>query len=252
MKKCVLVTGSSGGIGSAIVRRFSHDNYFVIGLDKNKKKAVNIKNYEFVKVDLQAFVKSEDYKKNITKSIRDLLPDGLENFVVINNAATQILGDIDELNWSDWDTSFSVNTYAPFFLVKEFKSELKAFNGKVINISSIHSKLTKKEFSCYAASKAALESLTRSLAIELSPSGICVNSIAPAAISTEMLLEGFLGATDKLAKLEECHPANIIASPDELANFVNTVASFEGKFLTGSNIPFNGGIESVLHDPSLL
>ena len=82
----------------------------------------------------------------------------------------------------------AVNLVAPFFLTQGLIDILIASNGHVINMSSIHAKLTKTNFTCYATSKAALEALTRSLALELSAKGVSVNAIAPAAIATQMLL----------------------------------------------------------------
>ena len=138
---------------------------------------------------------------------------------------------------------------APFFLVQGLLEELKSSHGHVINVSSIHAKLTKPRFTCYAASKAALEALTRSLAIELSPLGISVNAIAPAAISTEMLKAGFNHAPEKLSELERCHPSKNIGTPEDIAAFIHMSTNHSGKFLTGSVIDYNGGIAGVLHDP---
>ena len=123
-------------------------------------------------------------------------------------------------------------------------------NGCVINISSIHARLTKSDFSCYAASKAALESLTRSLAIELSGRGVSVNAISPAAISTEMLKEGFAKTPHKLEELESFHPSGSIGTPEQLATFVKSISEQRGGFLTGSVLEFNGAIGGKLHDPN--
>ncbi len=156
---------------------------------------------------------------------------------------------MSELSWDDWDITLSVNTVAPFFFVQGFLEELTKTHGHVINISSIHSRLTKADFTCYAASKAALETLTKSLALELSIKGISVNAIAPAAIATKMLKDGFAATPEKLKELESYHPTGRIGSPEELASFVKSISEQKGNFLAGSIIDFSGGISSKLHDP---
>ena len=153
------------------------------------------------------------------------------------------------MNWGDWDKTLTVNAVAPFFLLQGFLEQLIKTHGHVINISSIHSRLTKANFSCYATSKAAVEALTRSLALELSAKGVSVNAIAPAAIATQMLKDGFAESPEKLKELESYHPAGMIGSPEELAAFVKSVTEQKGGFLTGSVLEFNGGIAGRLHDP---
>ena len=248
MPKFAVITGSSGGIGSALVDAFLSDNYSVVGIDTTDSGRNSVGFME-IHADLFEFTKNENYREQILNQINNHLPERLDDFFLINNAAVQILNPVSKLNLSDWDKTLTVNTMAPFFLVQGFLEQLIKTHGHVINISSIHSKLTKVQFSCYAASKSALESLTRSLAIELSPKGVSVNAIAPAAISTEMLKHGFVNATHKLRELESYHPSGIIGSPEQLASFVKSITDQKGGFLTGSVLEFNGGIGGVLFDP---
>ena len=169
--------------------------------------------------------------------------------MLINNAAEQILKSVAEIQWLDWENSLAVNTVAPFFLVQGLIKELIEARGHVINISSIHAKLTKTKFTCYGASKAALEAVTRSLALELSPLGISVNAVAPAAISTKMLKASFKDKPEKLRELESYHPSRGIGAPAQVALFVKTITDQQGGFLTGTVLEFNGGIACRLHDP---
>ena len=249
MSKFAVITGSSGGIGCALVDAFLNDNYSVVGIDITDSGRNSVGFLE-INADLYEFAKNENYRQQILNQINNHLPERLDDFVLINNAAIQILNPVSKLKWSDWDKTLTVNTMAPFFLVQGLLEQLTKTHGHVINISSIHSKLTKANFSCYATSKAGLEALTRSLAIELSPKGVSVNAIAPAAIFTEMLKEGFLNAPHKLKELKSYHPSGTIGSPEHLASFVKSVTEQKGGFLTSSVLEFNGGIASCLHDPS--
>lgn len=248
MSKFAVITGSSGGIGSTLVDAFLSDNYFVVGID-SASSGQNSDGFLEIKADLYQFSKDENFRVKILNQVKDVLPKKLDDFVLINNAAVQILNTVSELSWNDWDKTLTVNTVAPFFLVQGFLEQLIKTNGHVINISSIHSKLTKANFSCYASSKAALDALTRSLALELSVKGVSVNAIAPAAIATQMLKDGFAEAPEKLKELESYHPAGMIGSPEQLAIFVKSVTEQRGGFLTGSVLEFNGGMAGKLHDP---
>ena len=248
MSKFVVITGSSGGIGSALVDAFLSDNYSVVGIDSTDSGRNSVGFVE-INADLCEFTKNENYREQILNQIKNHLPERLDDFVLINNAAVQILNPVSKLNLSDWDKTLTVNTMAPFFLVQGFLEQLIKTHGHVINISSIHSRLTKANFSCYATSKAALEALTRSLALELSVNGISVNAIAPAAIATQMLKDGFAEEPEKLKELENYHPAGMIGSPEQLGVFVKSITEQRGGFLTGSVLEFNGGIAAKLHDP---
>lgn len=251
MSKFVVITGSSGGIGSALVQTYLKDGYCVIGLDRCNSGSQSEGNFIEINLNLEEFSKNKHYREKILDQIKSYLPKELKEFILINNAAEQIVKNIFDLDWQDWQSSFAVNTIAPFFLAQGLIENLRKTHGHIINISSIHSKLTKVNFSCYAASKSALESLTRSLALELSPEGISVNAIMPAAIATKMLKEGFFNAPDKFKELERYHPARSIGTPKQLAAFVKSITKLRGEFLTGSIIDFTGGISGQLSDPDI-
>jgi len=231
------------------VNTYYDDNFYVVGLDNKTSGNNNLKNFIEIDCDLTKFAKEKIYRNQISSLIKDSIPKDLKEFNIVNNAADQILKPVTKLEWEDWEKSLAVNSIAPFFVIKELLDILNSTNSHIINISSIHGKLTKSNFAAYAASKAALESITRSLAIELSPNGISVNCVAPAAIMTDMLKLSFNGNKRKLKDLENRHPAKKIASPSELAIFIKSLTDSKGKFLTGSVINFSGGISNLLNDP---
>jgi NAD(P)-dependent dehydrogenase (short-subunit alcohol dehydrogenase family) len=248
MTKVALITGSGGGVGSALIKAYVEDRFFVIGLDKNQDHDDDL-NYKYLNIELLNFSKEKVYRANKVNEILNLLPTKISEFVLINNAAEQIIKPLTDINWDDWEKSIAVNTVAPFFLAQSFRDQLTASCGHVINITSIHAKLTKSYFTCYATSKAALEAVTRSLALELSPVGVSVNAVAPAAISTEMLKSGFNNTPEKYRDLKDYHPSKSIGAPEDVANFVKSISDHRSGFLTGSVLEFNGGIGGKLHDP---
>ena len=250
MSKVAVITGSSGGIGRALVKTYLNDGYFVLGLDISPSKSPVSEFYAEIDVNLLMFSKDTAYRDSVLGKIKERLPHKVNKFVLINNAAEQILKSVAEIEWQDWENSLAVNTVAPFFLVQGLTAELIESCGHVINISSIHAKLTKTKFTCYSASKSALEAVTRSLALELSPLGVSVNAIAPAAISTEMLKASFNDKSEKLLELESYHPSASIGTPAQVALLVKTITDQQGGFLTGAILEFNGGIAGRLHDPN--
>jgi NAD(P)-dependent dehydrogenase (short-subunit alcohol dehydrogenase family) len=250
MNKVAIITGSSGGIGQALVKTYRNDGYLVMGLDKKPLKNQDSDGFVHLTTNLLSLAKEQEYRDTLVGDIRRHLPDVIDDLVVVNNAAEQILNPVKEIKWDDWERSLGVNAIAPFFLVQSLIDVLTISRGHIINVTSIHAKLTKPNFICYAASKATLEAITRSLAIELSPLGISVNSVAPAAIATDMLMAGFEDKPEKLKRLNECHPVKKIGCPSELAGFIKMITDQKGGFLTGSVLEFNGGIGGVLYDPS--
>lgn len=249
MSKVAIITGSSGGIGQALVETYRSDGYLVVGLDKNPLKIKDSNGFVHLTTNLLSLAKEPEYRDMIVGDIKRHLPEVINDFVVVNNAAEQILNPVEEITWSDWERSLGVNAVAPFFLVQSLIDLLTINRGHIINVTSIHAKQTKKGFSCYAASKAALESITRSFSVELSLRGISINSIAPAAIATKMLFSGFHGETEKLKGLEACHPSNSIGNPSDIAQLIKSITDHKSGFLTGAVIEFNGGISGWLNDP---
>ena len=120
--------------------------------------------------------------------------------------------------------------------------------GSVVNMGSIHAKLTKPAFISYATSKTALLGLTQSIAVDCG-SRIRVNAIQPAATATEMLLAGFEGKPEAFRALKKFHPTNSIAEPLEIAKAVEFLLSDSIPFTNGAVLDINGGIGFRLHDP---
>jgi NAD(P)-dependent dehydrogenase (short-subunit alcohol dehydrogenase family) len=167
---------------------------------------------------------------------------------LINNAAVQIVKPSAALTTDDWNRTLNVNLLAPFLLTQALLDELTASHGAVVNISSIHAMQTKPGFVAYATSKAALNGLTRSLAVDLG-GRVRVNSICPAAIDTPMLREGFAGREESFDRLAQMHPAGRIGEPAEVAALAVFLASDASAFMTGADIAIDGGIGARLRDP---
>ncbi len=242
-----IITGAAGGIGQALVRAFDQAGYAVIATDIMTPPDDLPCKY-FIKADLQQTVTDEAYAKELFAEIRKQL-NGSPLKVLVNNAATQILGKVENLTRDDWRATLDINLLAPFFWTQALLSELEAAQGSVINIGSIHARLTKRKFAAYATSKAALSGLTRSLALEVG-NRVRVNVIEPAAIDTDMLRAGFEGNDDGFMQLERYHPTQSIGRAEEIGRLAIMLASDEQQFMNGAVLQLDGGIGGCLHDPS--
>lgn len=241
-----VITGAAGGIGQAMVQEFAANGYTVIATDRVPAPE-SLGAHHYLQADLARTVEDEAYADEIFNQIKTWL--GSAGLVaLINNAAVQILGGADNLTRSDWQLTLNVNLVAPFIWTQALLPALEKAKGSVVNISSIHAKLTKNDFVAYATSKAALSGMTRALAVDLG-SRVRVNAIEPAAIETEMLKNGFESKPELYRHLQKCHPVQRIGLPAEVARLAVLLVDKNIAFMHGSCISIDGGIGHALMDP---
>jgi NAD(P)-dependent dehydrogenase (short-subunit alcohol dehydrogenase family) len=241
MKK-VIITGVLGGIGSSLAKTFKENDYYVIGFDVRDQPSEWCDT--FVQFDLEKYCRDEAYQNSMHTYFFEIFP---ELDVLINNAAVQILGSVEEIRLSDWNHTLDVNLTGPMLLSQHFFSRLEKSNGCIINISSIHHQLTKKRFVAYATSKSALVGLTKAMSVDFQ-GRVRVNCISPAAIDTPMLLDGFANEQGKIDELNKLHPAQRIGKPEEVSHLALLLAESKLGFINGANILIDGGIGNVLND----
>jgi NAD(P)-dependent dehydrogenase (short-subunit alcohol dehydrogenase family) len=242
MQKTVVITGVLGGIGKSIAKQFNNAGYYVVGFDKHIEENLFID--LIIQVDLDRYVKDHEYQ-SLKNHEFDLKIPNVD--VLVNNAAVQRLGSIENLKLEDWLETMNVNLTSPMLLSKLFYNKLSLVQGNIINIASIHHKLTKRNFLSYATSKSALIGLTKAMSVDLNGK-VRVNSISPAAIDTPMLLEGFDNDIEQVNKLNMIHPIQRIGKPEEVAKLALLLVSDELGFINGANISIDGGISNVLKD----
>lgn len=245
-KKSVLVTGAAGGIGRALAEAYAQAGWRVIATDLSE--TTSSKAHHFIPVDLAAVATNDVALAEFAGRVRAAL-DGAPLNALVNNAAVQRLGSVGAVAHDDWQRTIDVNLTAPFRLAQALLDELRAANGAIINMGSVHAQATKREFVAYATSKAAIHGLTRAMAVDLgnNPRVLCV---APAAVATPMLEAGFEGRPEARAALEAAHPVGRIAEPGEIARAIVSLSSEPFLFATGSTIWLDGGVLSRLYDPA--
>jgi NAD(P)-dependent dehydrogenase (short-subunit alcohol dehydrogenase family) len=242
VQKTVFITGVLGGIGKSIANKFRNEGYYVIGADR----ILNNLNYLdlYILLDLNQYVIDANYRE---RKNSELSKEVQQIDVLINNAAVQKLGDLESITLEDWVETLNVNLTAPMLLSQHFLKLLSQNVGSIINIASIHHILTKPNFVTYATSKSALVGLTKSMAVDLKGK-VRVNAISPAAIETDMLLDGFDNNPNIINKLNKIHPIQRIGQPDEVAQMAFLLSDKNLGFINGANINMDGGISSVLSD----
>ena len=243
--KTVLITGANGAIGRSLCDVFHQNGWHVLGTDVTEEQKARCE--AWVAMDLARLCKDDGYHDDRIKRLKGHLPNGRLH-VLINNAAVQITNTVDRQTVAQWQQTFQVNVMAPFLLIKAFYETMSRCRGVVINIGSIHARLTKPGFTAYAASKAALAQMTRSLAVELGRR-VRVNAIAPAAVDTPMLAEGFKGNESALQELIDFHPTGAIGTPEQVAQAALFLSRDDVPFLNGAVLALDGGISARLHDP---
>ena len=163
---------------------------------------------------------------------------------LVNNAARYRAMDVLRVTEQDWDALHNVNLKATFFCCQQAaKIMLESGGGRIVNISSIWSKIAKAERGPYAASKFALDGMTAALAAEVAESGILANCVGPGFIDTEMT-RAALGEKG-MKELAQQVPVRRMGRPEEIAAFVAWLAGPENTFISGQNIAIDGGFTRV-------
>ena len=239
-KKTVLITGASRGIGKAILESFN-DDYFIVGTGTSESsiKSIldNIKSLDFngdaFKLDLGDRCSIKEL--TTTLETKEIYPD-----ILINNAGITRDNIMLRMQEDEWDNVIDVHLNGQYLLIKSFiKKMVKNRWGRIINISSTSAVLGNKGQANYAAAKAGIEAMSRSLARELGSRNINVNCVAPGFIETDMTKEISEGNEDLLASQI---PLGRLGKPDEIAEVVGFLASDQANYITGQTIHVNGGL----------
>jgi NAD(P)-dependent dehydrogenase (short-subunit alcohol dehydrogenase family) len=242
----VVVTGSLGGIGGALCRALTDAGYAVCGVDRHQADAPPGQAH-YVRLDLADPEALDEAAGGALAALVDWVGEAGAR-AVVHNAAWQVVKPLADLTWADAERSFRVNVMAPLFLSQRLLPALVRGRGCVVHVGSVHGALTKPQFSCYAASKAALASLTRSMALELGEA-VPVFGIEPGAVDTAMLRDGFRAAPQGLDTLAAHQPLQRLADPAEVAALVTWLVQARPVLLSGSHLSAGGGIAGRLHDP---
>ena len=233
--KIAIVTGGSRGIGSSIVQKLAQNGFEVVlnynsSYEQAKQIAMTNSNIHIFKADVSKY-----------EEVCNLVNFTINKFgkidLLVNNAGISLIKTINDTTISDFDNILKTNLYSAFYTCKDVsKYMIHQKSGNIINISSIWGLIGASCEMAYSVSKAGLDSITKSLAKELGPSNIRVNSIAPGIIDTKM--NNFLNEEEKKQLISEI-PLEKIGTPDDVAECVLFLV--KSNYITGQIIQVNGG-----------
>ena len=237
--KVILVTGGSRGIGADIVKTLAKDGYQVIlNYNKSEREAQRIQEeLSIANINIDIYKADVSNHIEVTKMINFCINKYHKIDVLINNAGitqTKMFTDITD---NDWNNMIQTNLTSAFYSIKDvLPSMIHNKDGLIINISSIWGQIGASCETHYAVSKAGLDAMTKSLAKELGPSNIRVNSIAPGIIDTNM--NSHLSKKE-LESITDEIPLNKIGNPNAISKCVEWL--IHDDYTTGQVISINGG-----------
>lgn len=236
--KIAIVTGGSGGIGSAVCLKLARlDAKVVVHYGGSKEAAEDIvskieKNGGTAVALSANLSKDADVSKLFVQTEQQLgKPD-----IIVNFAGTADVGKLADMDESAFDKVFGLNTKGTFFCLKEAAKRLND-NGRIVTVSSGLVVRPQPGFGLYISSKAAVESMSKVLALELGERGITVNTVAPGPTETEM----YVSSGDDAQAAAAQSPFNRLGQPEDIADIVAFVVSDECRWITGQVFEAGGG-----------
>lgn len=239
MSKIILVTGGSNGIGADIVQTLAEDgNHVILNYNKSEQEAKKIQsNLKEKNIIIDIYKADVSNHIEVTKMINFCINKYHKIDVLINNAGisqTKLFTDITDI---DWNTMIQTNLTSAFYTIKDtLPSMIHNKSGLIINISSIWGQIGASCEVHYSVSKAGLDTMTKSLAKELGPSNIRVNSIAPGIIDTKM--NEHL-SSEELEEIRQEIPLEKIGNPHSISKCIQWL--IDDDYTTGQVIAINGG-----------
>jgi len=231
--KVAIISGASRGIGFAIAKSFEAQGADLVLTCTKDLKALDVfAHAKKIRLDLS---KKED--------IDSLVSEALESFgridILVNNAGFFKQTEFTEISEEELDAVIDIDLKGPFLLLQRVFAQMKKQKkGKIVNIASGAGKMGSSKASHYAACKAAMISLTKSLAKSGAPYNINVNAVAPGYIETDMIADLL---TEKRPFIESVVPLARVGKPEDVASAVKFLVSDSADYITGQTIPVDGG-----------
>lgn len=238
MSHTVLVTGASRGIGQAIASEMVSAGYRVLGTATSEAGRQQVSDQ--LGANGRGYTLRLGDDQSVSQCLSALKADSETPLVLINNAGITKDNLMMRMKFEEWHDVLATNLTGVFQLSQGLlRGMMKAKFGRIINISSVVGSMGNPGQSNYAASKAGVEGLTRSLAAEVASRNITVNAVAPGFIATDM--------TDTLTEAQQAQmleriPAGRLGRSSEVASLVRFLASENASYITGETIQINGGM----------
>jgi meso-butanediol dehydrogenase/(S,S)-butanediol dehydrogenase/diacetyl reductase len=235
--KVAVVTGGSRGVGRAIVERFVREGATVVDASRTPGNA----GHERVVALATDVAEVADVRRLVDETTRRL--GGID--VLVNNAALELEGTIEETEPDEWDRLMRVNLRGPFLCAKYALPALRERRGTIINIASVDGHWAEPGLAAYCASKGGLLALTRAIAVDHGRDGVRCTAICPSYVRTDMLEQFFDAQPDPArarAEAAALHAVDRISDPEEVASLAAWLASEEATFASGQAFVLDGGL----------
>ncbi|MGC4102390.1 SDR family NAD(P)-dependent oxidoreductase [Ferruginibacter sp.] len=239
-QKLAIITGGGSGIGFAIAQKFIEKNIVCVIAGRNPEKL------EYAKKKLGEKCFSVPLDVSDLNAIPLFVQKVVQQFgyidILVNNAGINMKKEFVEVTDEDFQNILNTNLNAVFSMSREVVKHMLANNsGCIINISSMAAQYGLPKVIAYTASKTAIDGMTRAMAVELSPSGIRVNAIAPGFIYSEMTAKALDSDPERKAKVFGRTPMGKMGEPEDIGNAALYLASDAAKYVTGVILPVDGG-----------
>ena len=235
MPRHVIITGGSGGIGAALVRRFAADGCIVGFTYLRHEDEARALARETGALCARCDVRDEG---SVSDCARQLLRFLHHADVLVNNAGIARKGLLESMSAGAWDDMMAVHLRGAFLWCRELLGSLRGTHGVILNISSVWGQTGASCEAAYSAAKAGLIGLTRALAKEAAPE-VRVNAIAPGAVATSML-DAY--TAEELDEFRGRIPLDRLGRPEDIAAAAAFLASEEAAYITGQVLAVNGGL----------
>jgi NAD(P)-dependent dehydrogenase (short-subunit alcohol dehydrogenase family) len=230
-----LVTGATRGIGAAIAERLASEGATVV-VTGTGPSGSGPAGTDYYTVDLSDRAAADRFADVVAATIR---PD-----ILVNNAGINVVAPFSEVAPSDFDRVHDVNLRAPFLLCQAVLRPMRDRHwGRIVNVTSIFSVVSRAGRASYSASKFGLDGMTAAMAVEVAADGVLVNCVAPGFVDTDLTRRtlGDQGIAELIGKV----PIGRLARTEEIAALVAWLASRENTYLTAQNIVIDGGFVRV-------
>ncbi|WP_323163230.1 meso-2,3-butanediol dehydrogenase [Pseudomonas viridiflava] len=246
-QKVVVVTGAGSGIGEATAKRFAREGASVVLVGRNEEKLKK------VHAQLEGeghLVRAADVAD--LSDVEALFKEVASHFgrldVLVNNAGIVKSGKVTELEVQDWKELMSVDLDGVFYCTRSAMPALIASKGNIVNGSSVAGRGGDWGMSFYNAAKGAITNFTRALALDHGADGVRVNAVCPSLTRSE-LTDDMMGNDALMAKFKERIALGRPAEPEDIGDVIAFLASDDARFVTGVNLPVDGGLSASNGQP---
>ncbi|HEY3699985.1 MAG TPA: SDR family oxidoreductase [Spongiibacteraceae bacterium] len=245
--KVVIVTGAGSGIGAGAAKRFLNEGAKVVLISRHENE---LKQTAAGYDDVQYLIQEADVadEQQVQKAIDATIKKFGKINVLVNNAGIAIMGKITEISAQDWRTQMATNIDGVFYCIKAAMTHLIESKGCIVMISSVSGLGGDDGMAAYNTTKGAISNLTRALAIDHGPDGVRVNAVCPSFTLTDLTKD--MAENKKVVDaFKKRTPLGRPAQPEDIAGAIAFLASDDARYITGVNLPVDGGVTASNGQP---